>query len=62
MRHVNHLMIFTHKEHVYDWEVDSKQLPHWALLLRDGEFEHLPVRAEEFVRVVLNRVEVVVKA
>lgn len=55
-------MIFTHKEHVYYWEVDSEQLPGWTVLLRDGEFKHLPVCTEEFVCVILNRVEVVVKS
>ena len=61
VEHPSHLMRFTHKKHVYDWEVDSKQLPHWAVLLRDGEFEHLPVCAKELVCVIFYRIEVVVK-
>ena len=56
-----HLTVFTHKEHVCDLEVDSKQLPHRAVMLRDGKFKHLPECAEERVCIFLNRVEVVVE-
>jgi len=62
VNHTSHLTMFTHKEHVDDREVDPKQLSHWSVLLRDGEFKHLPIRAEELVCVVLYGVEVVVEA
>jgi len=54
-------MIFTHKEHVYDWEVDSEYLPRWTALLRDGKLKHLPVCTKELVCIILDRVEVVIK-
>ena len=44
----------THKEHIYDREVDPKYLPHWTVLRRDGESEHFPVCTEELVCVILN--------
>ena len=57
-----HTIKFTHEQRVHNGKIDSKQLSHGILVLRDGEFEHLPVRTEEFVRVILNRIEVVVEA
>lgn len=55
-------MTFTYEENVRDWEVDSNQLSHGILLLRDSKLEHFPVCAEELVRFILDRVELVVKA
>ena len=57
-----HTIKFTHEQRVHNGKVDSKQLSHGILVLRDGEFKHLPVCTEEFVRVILNRIEVIVEA
>ena len=57
-----HTIKFTHEQRVHNGKVDSKQLSHGILVLRDGELKHLPVCTEEFVRVILNRIEVIVEA
>lgn len=62
MKNANSLLNVTHKNVEYNWEVDSNQPPHRTVLLRDGKFKHLLICAEEFVGVILDRVEVVVKA
>lgn len=54
--------VWTHEEGFEEWKVDDSQAPERTALLGDRDLKHLLVCAKQFIRLILDSVELVVEA
>ena len=52
----------THQKPIKDRQIHDSQLPHATSLLRHCDFEHLLVRQEELIRLIVDCIELIIKS